>query len=407
MSVSGPVYFDEYGHWRLANDIAATGSLSPENTFLPIIRYYPGLETLTAGLHAVTGLPTWHAGQVVILLSHCLSLVVVYQLARAVALPRAACFAAAMVFSLNPSFLYFDTQFSYESLGMTLAFTTLLCALRARRAFSMRARDRLGRGGGAERRGDHHHPPHLRARRRRRRDDRRAARASPRHLGRRAGAGEEGCVGRRRYGRDRHGAVVHRRRPGHRELHPPARGVRRLAGLRAAGQLRLGGEGQPGGSGPRAAGPPQPVRWGGHPAAVREGRRLRRAGARAGRRLPRRADADPRSAPAGAAAPERRVPGPGGRLRRLAAADADRRRKRDGAPQLGVRLRRAVRAGRHRLRAAGGAGPGRRAARGQRPARGRRSAGRRSRAADPSAQGPHRRWYRPVPGRHGQRGRRA
>ena len=134
MSVNGPAYFDEYGHWRQVNDIVATGHLMPDNTFLPIVKYYPGLETLTAGVHYATGLSTWHSGQVVVLLAHCASLIVVYQLARAVSLTSTVSFLAALIFSLNPSFLFFDSQFSYESLGMPLAFATLLCVLRARLA---------------------------------------------------------------------------------------------------------------------------------------------------------------------------------------------------------------------------------------------------------------------------------
>jgi hypothetical protein len=136
MSVSGPVYFDEYGHWRQVNDIVSSGHLAPGNAYLPIVKYYPGLETLTAFVHFVTRLSTWHSGQIVILIAHCASLVVVYQLARTVRLAPIPSFLAALIFSLNPSFLYFDSQYSYESLGLPLAFATLLCVLRARTATS-------------------------------------------------------------------------------------------------------------------------------------------------------------------------------------------------------------------------------------------------------------------------------
>ncbi len=136
MSVGGPVYFDEYGHWRQVNDIVSSGHLTPDNAFLPIVKYYPGLETLTAFVHFVTRLSTWHSGQLVILTAHCASLVVVYQLARTVRLAPTPSFLAALIFSLNPSFLYFDSQYSYESLGLPLAFATLLCVMRARQSAS-------------------------------------------------------------------------------------------------------------------------------------------------------------------------------------------------------------------------------------------------------------------------------
>ena len=139
MSMNGPAYFDEAGHWRQVNDIVASGHLTPDNTFLPIVKYYPGLETLTAGVHQVTRLSTWHSGQLVVLAAHCASLLVIYALARTLKLATVPSFLAALIFSLNPSFLYFDTQYSYESLGITLAFAALLCLLRARLAVTRRA----------------------------------------------------------------------------------------------------------------------------------------------------------------------------------------------------------------------------------------------------------------------------
>lgn len=133
MSFSGPVYFDEFGQWRAANDLLAHGHFGVANTYLPIERYYPGLQAVTVAVHFVTGLSTWHAGQLVVVLAHTLVLVVVWRIAHAIGLSERAAFAAAVVYALNPSYLYFDTQYGYESLGLPLAFTAVACAIRARR----------------------------------------------------------------------------------------------------------------------------------------------------------------------------------------------------------------------------------------------------------------------------------
>src|SRR3954452_968635 len=77
MSMNGPAYFDEYGHWRHANDIVSTGHLDVASHYLPIVRYYPGLEVLTAWVHDVTRLSTWHVGQAIVLFAHCLVLLVI------------------------------------------------------------------------------------------------------------------------------------------------------------------------------------------------------------------------------------------------------------------------------------------------------------------------------------------
>src|SRR5947209_16237016 len=71
MSRNGPVFFDEFGHIRHANDIVASGHVNVASSYLPIIRLYPGLVVLTAWVHDITGLSTWHAGQLIILVSHC------------------------------------------------------------------------------------------------------------------------------------------------------------------------------------------------------------------------------------------------------------------------------------------------------------------------------------------------
>jgi hypothetical protein len=139
MSINGPVYFDEFGQWRHVNDVLRTGNLMAQNTYQPILRYYPGLAALTDFVHEVTRLPTWHSGQLVVLASHCASLVVIFLLAQEVGLSGKGAFVAAALFGLNPSFMFFDTEFAYESVGITLALLAFFCALRARRAGSARS----------------------------------------------------------------------------------------------------------------------------------------------------------------------------------------------------------------------------------------------------------------------------
>lgn len=139
MSVNGPIYFDEYGHFRHVNDMVANTNLLQPNSLIPITRYYPGLEFVTGVLHTLTGLSTWHSGQVVVTAAHCSTLLLVFFLAREMGLADRYCSLAAIIYSLNPSFLYFDTQFAYESLALPLALATVLLATKSRRAASVRA----------------------------------------------------------------------------------------------------------------------------------------------------------------------------------------------------------------------------------------------------------------------------
>ena len=129
MSVSGPVYFDEYGQWRQANDLVRTGVVFAPNPYQPILRYFPGLSVMTVAVHELTRLSTWYSGQLLVLVAHCSVLVTMFWIAETVGLSRRTSFLVAMVYSVNPGYLYFDTQYAYESLALPLAFFTILTVL--------------------------------------------------------------------------------------------------------------------------------------------------------------------------------------------------------------------------------------------------------------------------------------
>ena len=130
MSASGPVYFYEYGQWRQANDLVKTGVVFAGNPYQPILQHFPGLSTTTVAIHEVTRLPTWYSGQLLVLIAHCSALISIFWIAEAVGFSRRTCFLTAMVYSVNPGFIYFDTQYAYESLALPLALFTILCVLR-------------------------------------------------------------------------------------------------------------------------------------------------------------------------------------------------------------------------------------------------------------------------------------
>ncbi|HZU72643.1 MAG TPA: hypothetical protein VE990_07715 [Acidimicrobiales bacterium] len=134
MSLHGPVYYDEYGHYRHLQDILATHSVNVDSTYLPIVKYFPGLELVTAAVHEASRLTTWQAALIVIGAAHVVTLVAVWQLALALRLPDRWAVLAAIVFASNPNFTYFDTEFGYESLGLALALVSIVMFVRARQS---------------------------------------------------------------------------------------------------------------------------------------------------------------------------------------------------------------------------------------------------------------------------------
>jgi hypothetical protein len=127
-----PLWFtfhDELGHLRTAADIQQTGHLFEHNPILRASPFFPALETVTTALAGLSGLSLFVSGLVVIGVARLITIVALFRLYEFVMPPRAAALAT-IVYASNPTFLYFDGQFSYESLALALAPIVLLGILR-------------------------------------------------------------------------------------------------------------------------------------------------------------------------------------------------------------------------------------------------------------------------------------
>jgi hypothetical protein len=136
----GPLYHDEFAHWRQSQDILTDGRLFEANPIIRVIGDFPGLHATVAAIAALTGLSVWQAALTLLVLAHVLVVLGVAVLAADLwGDPRVAA-VAAVIYSLNSSFLFFDTQFGYESLAVPLLIWTLVTLLRALRATAMPVR---------------------------------------------------------------------------------------------------------------------------------------------------------------------------------------------------------------------------------------------------------------------------
>jgi hypothetical protein len=139
-SPTGPVYHDEYAHWRATYEILNTGKLFRPNPVIPIIADYPGLHATTAALVHATGQTIWQAGTVLLIFFHVLLVLGVAKLAQSLGLNSRTSSLIAILYCLNSSFLYFDTEYGYESMAITLLVWTLVAYVRAIRSQSTEAR---------------------------------------------------------------------------------------------------------------------------------------------------------------------------------------------------------------------------------------------------------------------------
>ncbi len=125
MSPNGPIYFDETAHFSLLQSVISGGKLFQYSPLLPIGTYYPGMESVAATIHWLTGLSAWDSALTLLAVVHCLLLVQIYYIARALQVPHRWAAVAAMVYATNPSFVYEDVQFAYESVAILLMLTII------------------------------------------------------------------------------------------------------------------------------------------------------------------------------------------------------------------------------------------------------------------------------------------
>jgi hypothetical protein len=136
----GPLYHDEFAHWRQSREILLDGRLFEANPIVRVIGDFPGLHATVASIAALTGLTVWPAALIVLVLAHVLVVLGVAVLGGDLWHdPRVAALAA-IIYSLNSSFLFFDTQFGYESLAVPLLIWTLVTLIRALRAAALPVR---------------------------------------------------------------------------------------------------------------------------------------------------------------------------------------------------------------------------------------------------------------------------
>jgi hypothetical protein len=137
---ASPLFHDEFAHWRATFNILSTGKLFQPDPIIQVIARYPGLHATTAALVHATGLTIWQAATLLLVICHVSLVLGIATLAQSLGLSSRTASVAAVLYGLNSSFLYFDTQFAYESMAITLVVWALVAYVRAVRAQPGRGR---------------------------------------------------------------------------------------------------------------------------------------------------------------------------------------------------------------------------------------------------------------------------
>lgn len=126
-------FSDEVVHVFNANQITAHHHLFRDNSILPVTPSYPGLEGATSALTTITGLSSYWAGIVIVGAAKVSLLAALFLLFNRVSGSARTAGLATAIYAGNFNFLYWGSQFSYESLSLPL-FVVVLMAVAERDA---------------------------------------------------------------------------------------------------------------------------------------------------------------------------------------------------------------------------------------------------------------------------------
>ena len=122
-------FFDELAHLRATERLGSGNGLFLVNPINRVVEFYPGLEAATGTIASLTGISVFAAGNILIGIAHVILLGALYLVfEHFLHSPRVALLAA-LLYAANPAFVYFDSYFAYESLGLPLTAIVLACAV--------------------------------------------------------------------------------------------------------------------------------------------------------------------------------------------------------------------------------------------------------------------------------------
>ena len=115
---SGFVQFDEFLHWRSADDILTTHRLFVPNDLLLVAPFYPGLELVTTALIHLTGLPVFAAGTVVIAVCRAVFITALFTFFERITGSARLAGIGSLAYMGSTVYVMFDAQFAYETLAI-------------------------------------------------------------------------------------------------------------------------------------------------------------------------------------------------------------------------------------------------------------------------------------------------
>lgn len=123
--------FDEQLHMRTLGDILSSHRLFEANPLLQVSPRYPGVELVTVLVHQ-TGVPTMASAFIVVMLCRIVLVTVLCDAVEQLTGNMRAGGLAVAVYAVGPQFIFFNSQFSYQTLAIPLALSAVSLIARSR-----------------------------------------------------------------------------------------------------------------------------------------------------------------------------------------------------------------------------------------------------------------------------------
>jgi hypothetical protein len=123
--------FDEHIHEQeLLNLLRGSGLFAP-NPMLGVGPNYPGMELFTGVIIRLSGMPVMLAMSLVILLCRLVLVLIIYNAALTITPSRQVASLTVVFYAVSPQFYFFNSQFAYQTMALTLGLGGLLFLRRA------------------------------------------------------------------------------------------------------------------------------------------------------------------------------------------------------------------------------------------------------------------------------------
>jgi hypothetical protein len=132
--------FDEHLHERTLLDLLHGGGLFAANPQLQVGPFYPGLELFTGVVTRLSAAPPIAAMALVVFLCRLLFVLALYECALSVLRSERSASLVVIFYAASPQFYFFTSQFSYETMALTLGLGGIYFLRRAQAASGRTAR---------------------------------------------------------------------------------------------------------------------------------------------------------------------------------------------------------------------------------------------------------------------------